>query len=94
MYAKEIIEKLLLRVNSNETLMKRYFELILIAIDINLERINNEPKINVSDFVVNSFVEKFSANEMFLFWYDVYSPLRNIMELDSDKILSNNTDIR
>ena len=76
------------------SLIKAYFDIIKKAIEINLERINNYPKINVIDYVIKTFDVKNTANEQFTIWYDVNNPLRNILELDSDKIFEGNTDIR
>jgi hypothetical protein len=86
--ARYIINVLILNTKPSETLQMAYFKIILKAIELDLERIYNYPKINVIRYIVENYNPDISAKDQFLIWYDVNNDLRAIIELESDQIFS------
>lgn len=83
-----IINILISKTEPAQILQMAYFKIIVKAIELDLERVHNYPKINVIRYVIETYNPDISALEQFLIWYDVNNDLRAILELESDQIFS------
>lgn len=86
MKKSDLLKQLKVISKSKNALTKAYFLILIRAIQIDLERVHNEPKINVLEYMLSHWDSSLDEKAQMSYWYDINNPVRNIIELENDKI--------